>query len=205
MQNMACMTISTPRADLAARRSRRGFTLPEVLIAAALSTLILAGVMSAFLFIGRTGFGLGGYSEMEAQVRRALDQFATDARMAQGIRWHDPQRITLYLPTAGAGTRPVTYGFQAGAAGPGSFYRQPGEPGSALARQVLVQQVAADFSFQRYKLGHTGTTGDPAANDLETKLVQLTFRAIRRGVTTAEASQSAFSARHILRNKKVAH
>lgn len=198
------MTIFTPRTDSAARRSRRGFTLAEVMIAAALSTLILAGVMSAFLFIGRTGFGLGSYSEMETQVRRALDQFATDARMAQGIHWHDPQHITLYLPTAGAGTRPVTYGFQADAAGPGSFYRQPGEPDPSLSRQVLVPQVAPDFSFQRYKLGRTGMIGDPAANDLETKLVQITFRAVRRGVTTAEASQSAFSARYILRNKKVA-
>ncbi|HRI81036.1 MAG TPA: prepilin-type N-terminal cleavage/methylation domain-containing protein [Opitutaceae bacterium] len=199
------MTISTPPADRATQRSRRGFTLAEVMIAAALSTVILAGVMSAFLFIGRTGFGLGSYSEMETQVRRALDQFASDARMAQGIRWHDPQRITLYLPTAGAGLQPVTYGFQADAAGSGGFYQQPGEPDSGLTRRVLVPQVAADFSFQRYKLGRTGTIGDPAANDLETKLVQITFRAVRRGVTTAEASQSAFSARYILRNKKVAH
>lgn len=202
---MACMTISTPPAEATARRHRRGFTLAEVMIASALSTMILAGVMSAFLFIGRTGFGLGNYSEMEAQVRRALDQFATDARMARDIRWHDAQRITLYLPTTGTGVQPVTYGYQIGATGPGSFYRQPGEPDSAGSRQVLVQQIAPDFSFQRYKLGPSGVLENRAANDLETKLVQITLRATRRGVTVADASQAAFSARYVLRNKRVAH
>ena len=42
----------------------------EVLIAATLSTFVLAGVLSAFLFLARTSFRSSGYSEMEAEIRR---------------------------------------------------------------------------------------------------------------------------------------
>ena len=56
------MTISTPRTDpspRAARSRRAAFTLVEVMVSASLGTMVLAGVMSAFLFIGRTGFNAG--------------------------------------------------------------------------------------------------------------------------------------------------
>lgn len=177
------------------------------MISAALSTLILAGVMSAFLFIGRTGFSAGSYSEMEAQVRRALDQFADDARMARDIRWHDPQRITFYLPTAGSGSQPVTYAFESsgGAPGGGDFYRLAGEVDAPLPRQVLVRNVTPDFAFQRFKLEPDGVATNAAANDLETKLIQVTLRATREGVTVATASQTAHSARYVLRNKQVSN
>jgi hypothetical protein len=177
------------------------------MISAALSTLILAGVMSAFLFIGRTGFSAGNYSEMEAQMRRALDQFANDARMARDIRWHDPQRITLYLPTAGTGSRPVTYAYAAvgGTPASGDFYRLAGEADAPFPRQVLVRNVTPDFAFQRYKLESNGGATNAAVNDLETKLIQVTLRAARHGVTVTSASQTAHSASYVLRNKQVSN
>ena len=52
------MIISTPRTERtrpAARVRRGAFTLPEVMISATLSVLVMAGVLSAFLFFGRTG------------------------------------------------------------------------------------------------------------------------------------------------------
>jgi len=200
------MTISTRPAKPRTTRPG-GFTLAEVMISAALSTLILAGVMSAFLFIGRTGFSAGSYSEMEAQVRRALDQFANDARVARDIRWHDAQRITLYLPTAGTGSRPVTYAYEpaAGATAGGDFYRVAGEADAPLPRQVLVHGVTPDFTFQRFKLEPNGVATNAAANDLETKLIQVTLRAARQGVTVTTASQTAHSARYVLRNKQVSN
>ena len=177
------------------------------MISAALSTLILAGVMSAFLFIGRTGFSAGNYSEMEAQVRRAMDQFANDARMARDIRWHDAHRVTLYLPTAGTGARPVTYAYESdpGTAVGGDFYRLAGEADAALPRQILVRNVTPDFAFQRFKLELDGVATNAATNDLETKLIQVTLRTARQGVTAATTSQSAHSARYLLRNKQVSN
>jgi len=197
------MTITTPRID--SRRGRAGFTLVEVMIAAGISTLVLAGVLSAFLFIGRAGFSSSGYSEMEAQLRRGLDTFANDARMAQNITWNSAQSITLYLPTDGSGSRLVTYAYDSSSTGEtaGCFYRVVGPANSAQPRRVLVRNVASDFSFNRYKLDINGVTDNVAANDLETKLIQINLTASRTAHTVGTTSQTSRSARYLLRNKRV--
>jgi hypothetical protein len=76
--------------------------------------------------------------------------------------------------------------------------------GVTTPRQILVREVSELF-FQRYKLEQTGTPVNEALNDLETKQLQLTLRATRRGATTAIASQAGLSARYILRNKRVSN
>jgi Tfp pilus assembly protein PilW len=176
--------------------------LVEVLIAASLSTFVLAGVLSAFVFMARTGFRSSGYSEMEAEVRRGLDVFAQDTRNATDVRWNNAQSVTLTVNGS-----PVTYAYDATASSPTyrSFYRLPGEAGSGAARTVLVRSVTSDFAFRRYKLEQPGVADNTAQNDSETKLLQLTLRATRTSVATTGASQSAISARYLLRNKRVAN
>ncbi len=184
-----------------------GFTMAELMVAASLATMVLAGVMSAFLFIGRTSYSAGNYSEMEAQTRLGLDVFANDARMAGGIQWNSNQSITLSLPTAGNASTLVTYAYDSSANGPTArcFYRQVGNTVSTLPRRVLVRNVTSGFSFQRFKLAQNGNTDGVAANDLETKLIQLNLRATRSGVTTVAAYQTTLSARYVLRNKRVSN
>jgi Tfp pilus assembly protein PilW len=183
-------------------RPAQGFTLVEVLIAATLSTFVLAGVLSAFLFISRTSFRASGYSEMEAEVRRGLDAFARDARNATDVRWLGAQSLTLTV-----NGRPVTYAYDSVPASSTfrSFYRLEGDAGSGQPRTILVRGVSSDFAFHRFKLTQPGVADNPAANDSETKLLQLTLRTARTSVATVGASQSAISARYMLRNKRVAN
>lgn len=210
------MTISTPRTkshpagrDSARPRPSRhgGFTLTEVIIAATLSTVVLAGVLSAFLMIGRTGFVASSYSELEAQTRRGLETFGNDVRKATDIRWNSSQSITLSVATAGSASSLVTYAYDTAAGSPteGCFYRVIGDAASTEPRRVLIRNVASDFAFQRFKLEQTGQTDNTATSDLETKQLQVTLRASRTGVTTVAANQSALSARYVLRNKRVAN
>jgi len=179
-----------------------GFTLVEVLIAATLSTFVLAGVLSAFLFLARTSFRSSGYSEMEAEMRRGLDTFARDTRSATDLRWNSAQSITLTV-----NGRPVTYAYDRDAASATyrGFYRLEGDAASGLPRSVLVHGVTPDFAFQRYKLVQPGVAENAALNDRETKLLSLTLRTARTSVATAGASNSAVSARYMLRNKRVAN
>ena len=198
---MDSTTTSARRTD-----RRRGFTLSEVLIASALSAFLLAAVMSAFLFLGRSGLRAGNASEMEGEVRRALEIFAQETRIATNLRWNSAQSVTLTLP-AGSPSPQVTYAYDADArsATYRAFYRVPGDATSTAPRRVLVRSVADDFAFRRYKLEQPGVADNTAANDAETKQLQLILRAERTNTTTAGGTQSVASARYILRNKRVSN
>jgi hypothetical protein len=177
------------------------------MIAATLSTFVLAGVLSAFLMVGRSGYLASSYSEMEAQTRHALEIFGDDVRKAVDVKWNTSQSVTLYVATATGGNAIVTYAYDADEKSPTSacFYRVLGEADSSEPRRVLVRNVAGDFAFQRYKLEQAGVADNTATSNLETKQLQLTLRASRAGATTATASQSTLSARYILRNKPVSN
>ncbi len=120
------MTTTTPHAKRAP-----GFTLPEVMAAAAISSLILAGVMSTFLLLGRTGMNSAAYSSMSSSLRNGLAPFTRDSRLASGVRWHSHQSITFTLPGPDGRDQEVTYGYQPDHPGSASgvFFRETIEDG----------------------------------------------------------------------------
>ena len=75
------MITSLPERRSLKNRSA-GFTLTEVLMAASLSAMILAGVLSTSVLIIRSSVRASNYSIMEAETRRAFEQMGIDARMA---------------------------------------------------------------------------------------------------------------------------
>jgi Tfp pilus assembly protein PilW len=201
------MTISTRRTKSPVPRRTAGFTLVEVMVSAGISGFILAGVLAAFVMIGRSGFLASSYSELQSETRRALDIFGEDARKATEIRWNNSQSVTLYVATSTNATVATTYAYDTDRRSSTyqCFYRVLGEADSTQPRRILVRQVASDFAFQRYKLERNGVTDNAATSNLETKQIQLTLRASRTGATAIVANQNALSARYILRNKRVSN
>lgn len=161
----------------------------------------MAGVLGAFVFFGRTGLAVGHYQKMETELRRGLDVFSEDVRMATDVRWTSPWQITLNVPAADGSVTPVSYLFEPERPDSltGSLYRIDADG----RREPLVRDVANDFAFQRYKLEQPGSTENTAGNDLETKQLQLTLRTLRTTVGGPAATQAAISARYVLRNKQV--
>lgn len=182
------MTTSTIRF-----KGRRGFTLVEVMIAASLGTMVLAGVMSTFLMLGRSGANVANYSVMESQARRALEEFSQDVRMANAITWNSASSITLtipnnYAPTAGV----VTYAYDSSTK---KFYRTPRDSTSASGQTDLIRNVVS-FSYARYD-----RINNPAAQDMTTKRIQISMTARTTSNTAVGASNIILSASYILRNK----
>ncbi len=178
-----------------------GFTLAEVMIAATLSVFVLAGVLSTFLLIGRTALSTSNYSTMESEIRHALNLFADDVRNARDVRWQTPQAITLIMPADTAGPTEIHYRYEKPDSGPlGTFCRLTGD---GSARQNLVHNVAGDFAFQRFKLERSASSDNTAANDLETKQIQLSLRALSLSNGSPAATQTAISTSYVLRNKNV--
>ncbi len=183
------------------RSARRAFTLVEVMVSTALSSVLMTGVLSSFVLMGQNSYNAANYSVMEAESRRALASFTEEARMADNITWTSGSSVTLSVVNT-TSTYLVTYAYDTATTGTTarSFYRKLGAASSTSPSQVLVRNVN-DFAFRRYKIVNGADYS--AANDLETKQIQITLRTVRSGATTVNATNAVLSARVVLRNKRV--
>ena len=185
---------------LAARRPHRGFTLVEVMIAATLSSFILASILSTFLFMGRSGANMNSYNDMEAQARKCLEIFAQDVRQANTIVWASNTTLTLTVPNPnGTGTIPVDYAYDSGTR---TFVRR--DPGG---RRVLLTGITV-FDFKAYTITGAEITAFSTAAERtiannSTKQLQLSVSCSRTNTTVVDATNTVLSARFILRNKLV--
>lgn len=182
-----------PGPETARRPSRRrGFTLVEVMIGATISGFVLVGVLTTYLFLGRSGANVQNYNDMEAEARRALEQFAQDTRQASAIAWNSAESVTLIVDSVA-----VTYTHASG-----RFARISG----GVTRTILTGITA--FSFKAYtitgaEIPGIGTTTTLAAAGQTTKQLQISLQASRRSQTVTTATNTVLSARFILRNKRV--
>jgi type II secretory pathway pseudopilin PulG len=195
---MACVTSSTPKAERP-RGTPRAFTLVEVLIAAGISVVVLAGVLTANLQVIRGGVRATEYAEMEAQVRRALDMLGRDLREALDIKWNSESDLTLTIPTDDTTVSQVTYAWTAAS---GAFFRVAGARSDAAGRLELVRGIrplpgnAPGAVFTRFD-----RDGAEALTDDATKSIQITLTTTRTRTGMADMTQAAVSARFLMRNK----
>ncbi len=176
-------------------RAARGMTLVELIIGMTLASVLMTAVLSSFLFLGRSGFALSHYNEMELQARLGLERFAEDVRQASDLAWDSDTQVTL---TVGPAT--VIYGYDAARK---SVYRETGG-----VRHTMLEGIET-FVFTGYAI--TGapivfTASNPASRlqaGHDTKQLQISMRAVRTRATIATTTNTVLSARFILRNKKV--
>jgi Tfp pilus assembly protein PilW len=188
------MTISTARRNGPAA----GLTLVELMVASGISSFVMTGVLSVVLMMGRSGIAAANYADMEAQSRRAVDEFAQDVRMSSDLTWNDSSSVTLTVPDnyTSSGNK-VTYGYDSSTTGltARSFYRIPGTASSTASRYVLARNVTV-LTFQRYT-----RTNALAADDFSAKRLQLTMNLRTTAQTTVDQNTLVISASYVLRNK----
>src|ERR1700691_2997225 len=90
----------------------RGFPLLEVMMVTAISSFVFAGVLSAYIFLGRGLARQVNAEGLESRTRLALYNFTKDVSNAASITAQNPgsqttgNQMTLSIPLA---TVPVTY------------------------------------------------------------------------------------------------
>ncbi len=184
-------------------RSRRAFTLVEMLVSTALSAVILIGILSSVLFIAKGGFLLNNYIEMESEARAALETFAVDARMTEDVTWsRDSVTSPLTVLTLVAVTGDsVTYTYNSAA---GTLSRAAG----VAAAQTMISGIQSfTFTAYRYDSEDSVKAMEPATYTIaslnnETKMVQISLSAIRSQSNLSDATNNVVSARFVLRNKR---
>lgn len=186
------MTITTQKASCHSQhRRKRGFTLPELLITLVISSIILAAVFSSYIFLAKSCISILDYSDMDTEARESLEIFSREVRQAQDISGFTVNGCTLTVPMIGSSyTVQYTY-----VPADRTFYRAYG----TTQEKALISGIDA-FSLQRFNLKHL-----TAANDLETKQLQLDVRSERSGNPKFRATNNVLSARFIMRNKQVSN
>lgn len=186
------------------------------MIATFLNAIAILGVMTTFMMLIRNGLNLQGYAEMEAQVRRAFDQFGIDARMASGLTT-GTNSVTLTVPNNYTSTsNEVTYGYDTtnqvfylvpgDGVSSGEVYVAPGSGTAPTGQRILIGRVGGvtastkvtSLTFTRYD-----SSSPPATTSLDssTKHVQIKLN-VRRSWTAGDtANETAVSASFTLRNK----
>lgn len=177
---------------------QRAFTLLEIQIAVVVGGIVVAAVMTTFLMAGRISMSAAYYSESEKEVRRGVEEFSRDVRMAQAIVWNSSTSITLTVPDSYTGhNNQVTYAYDPATTGDTAktFYRKPGNDAATTLKTVLVRNVSS-FAFSRFNRSNF-----EASTNSETKRVQITMNVRRTRSTLVAANTTLVSASYTLRNK----
>jgi hypothetical protein len=170
------------------------------MIAGTIGSMVLAGVLSTFLMLGRSGQRLYYYNGMETESRRTLEEFAQDVRMASDCVYNSSTSITLtVVDNYTSNSNQVTYTFGdvtiGGITVPSCFYRRPGNAASTATPTILMRSIT-DCAFSRFDV-----LGNATTSDISTKRVELSLRASVTRSTLVASTDNIVSATYLLRNK----
>lgn len=180
-----------------------GFTLVEVLISSALAAVLMAAVLSSFVFLGRSLTRLANRQTLEAKGRQALTYLRADFALAQAVKsgtTPTSSSVTLTLPAG-----EITYTYDSTAQ---RLRRQANfGPNPDLSLLQNDTCVCTAFAFSYY----TTTNGTPTSQvtagvevPYSIKQIQVNFTLQTPG-TASPATQSTYdvvSSRFLIRNKQ---
>lgn len=177
------------------------FSLVELLVAAGISGFVLAGVLATNLHLAKSGVRLASYSDMGGDIRRALEQFGTEARLATDLVLNDTDDVTLSIPDATGTVSQVTYAWTADTQ---TFFRVPGSSSTVTTgRRVLARGIPVPAGggngvlFERLD-----RSGNACTTNAATKFLRVSFTLSRTTALVVRSSQTA-TAVFTLRNKAV--
>jgi hypothetical protein len=135
------------------------------MIGATIATVVMAGVLSTYMLLLRSGVRVQNYSTMSAHTRRAFEQLGLDVRMASKLSATVPApsagrskitSITLTVPfNYTNNSNQVTYAYDSTmrwlymVPGDGSAYVVPGSGTVPDDQQILIRNVTS-LTFVRY-------------------------------------------------------
>jgi len=176
------------------RRDSResGFTLPEIMVALALGTIIMVGLLSTYILSVKGFKAMADYAVIHEEGRHALNLFARDIRLATGITSSTTTNVVLNLPTAFnssgkvTGSNSITHTFQS------SWWTRT--DGNAGTTKILSRDVT-NLTFSMYDSLGSNTATAASAYEIQARL-QLV-----QSFGSKTQSETQVSSRMKLRNK----
>jgi hypothetical protein len=173
------------------RRTAAAFTLVEMIIASALGTVVLTGLMLMFWFSNRSFASLANYLDLDQKTQASLDKMSREIRQVNMLTDYSPTNLTfqnydgaslqfVYDPTAQTLTR---------IKGGTNFTTLL--TGCDSLQFSIFQRTPAANSFQPFS---TTTITD-------TKVIELTWNCYRKILGSKVNTESMQSAKIVIRKK----
>lgn len=183
-------------------KSRAGFTILELLISTTLGAIVMASVLSTYIFIGRNLARISSYQALESESRKALAYLTRDFMQAQSVKGGTTptsSSVALVLPNG-----EVTYTYDPAAK---TLRRQATFGG--ITNLVLLQNTLCEcttFRFLYFTSTDTAPTDQATATvnvPYSIKQIQASFLVESPASWTAEtrARYEIASSRYLLRNR----
>ena len=179
------------------------FSLMELMFAMSLATMVMAAVISSYLYLGRNLTRLSNHQQLEAQNRRMLAMLNQDTRMAKDVNVSlDAEgRANTFVLSLPGGANPdfnVTYAYDTSA----QTLTRTATGGSYAGSLLLISNLSVKdapkplFRFLDKQANY-------ASNRLSVKQIEVCGYSIFNGTAAAgtRSSNGGASARLILRNK----
>jgi len=169
-------------------RSRRAFSLVELMIGTSLSAVVMAGMFSAYLFLATNLTRLNTTESFDRRSQRAVTLFSRDIATATKIVSVDSTAASATL-VMNVPTGTVTYAWSGSAAAPGALTRTVTVTESAATTvESLVSNVTAAVFTAR------DGNGNATSTTFNTRQVQLTLTgALRSSAGATLATRTAAS------------
>jgi Tfp pilus assembly protein PilW len=186
----SCSRINVPRG-FSGRRG--GFTLGELMLVTFISSFVFAGILSAYIFLGRGLTRQGNEEQMESRSRLALYYFTKDVSSASAV---DPlgmttSVMTLYYPDS---SDEITYTYVANG-NLGTLTRTV--TGTAPTGPAVLLTGLSNFSFNYYNFASQAATGAAGI-----KQINMAFTTIAGlAVSGAQAHLVVDSPRVVMKSK----
>jgi prepilin-type N-terminal cleavage/methylation domain-containing protein len=194
--------ITSGLAHQSVRSRCRAFTLVELLIAAAIGTLVLAAIMALSLFSARSFAALSNYVDLDMKSRNALDKMTREIRQANTLTSFSSTQLAF------VGTDPVTSNsytltYTWDSANPtNKTLTRTKSPGDT---EVLLSGCdTLSWSMFQRNLTNDGTydyAPQPTTNVNECKLLRLTWVCSRRILGKTANTESVQSSEVVIRKK----
>lgn len=139
-------------------RSRHAFTLVELLVALTIAVLVLGAVLSVFLSVNRSLFGLSDAVALNARTRVIQERVAFDLRSIKTLTAIGSQSFSgTFVDFATGLDRTITYAF----APDGTLTRSVDSgPATVVMRDLVTDTTAGAYSFFEYS-NRRGALGAP--------------------------------------------
>ncbi len=159
------------------------------MITLVLTTMIMAGLTSSYMFLMENSISLGNYSDMNFQTRIGLEKFGRDIRMATKVYTMTTTVVDIDIPKTGGGVTKIKYQYSS----PNKTLSRI-QLGTGGGTQVILRDV------QSFALKYTDHAGATTASTTFVKRVQLDLE-MRRNVLTLENTNHVISAHYMMRMK----